>query len=878
MSGAQPATSRIWSRKAAADAAAFLSVGLGASVGLLSAGLLSVGLVLLAVSPAAGQQLPGGPGAAQEEIAIDSIAVEGNVRLSRSQILGSTTLRTGNPMAVQDARLAIQRAVKDLWDTGQFQDVQVYASGGGPDGEPVVLTYRVDERPLIRSVEIRGLENVSPANVRDTSGLETNQPYSPTRVETAKRFIREELADRGIPFARIDEHQEPIPDAEKEIRLVLDVTEGNRVTVAQVEIHGNDRFSDDQLIGALETRPEGFWWFRSGTYDEEEYRQDLAAEIPDFYRARGHLDVAVVDDTLVVDPQTGKARIELTVEEGPQYRVAEFMVEGNERFSTDQLQGYFREEGGGLLQSLGFGGEERGREPVFDQVRFQEATEEVSTLYRNSGYLYAQVRPFIEPLDGTGTDGQEGAAQGGADAGSRSPGSEDDDPRVRIGWEIDEGDPAYVDRVAIVGNDHTHERVIRDRILLLPGDVYSEERLLQSYQSIQALGFFSSPLPLPDIQPDPETGDVDITFEVEEQQTGSLSFGTSVGGGTGLSGFLGYDEPNLFGQAKETSLRWDFGRYINSFTASFTDPALFGSRTSGSISLFNARDRFFTFRSGERRRLGVTTRFGIPVPGSRFTRLFAGYGISRTDYRLREGAEDTSLFGRAAGTQSSLSLGLTRSTLNHPLFPTQGSRQRINFDFNGGPLGGDGDFVKQTMEGQWWVPVGTLGGDELGTGGVRLALGLTMQAGAVYGDADNFPFDRFWMGGVQFGESLRGYDETTITPLGYFPEGLGPTRGGIPAIERLGDAYLRISAEYAMRLTDNISVSTFYDAGSVWRDPREVNPGRLSRGAGVGIQLVTPFGPLGLDYAYGFDKTEPGWQFHFRMGGQGGQGGQGGGF
>ena len=866
MSGPQPATSRISSRKAAANAAAFLSVWPRVLTRLLTPAVLSLGLIVLGFAPGSAQQLPGGLGGAQEEIVIDSIAVEGNVRLSRSQILGSTTLRAGSAMTVQDARTAIQRAVKDLWATGQFQDVEVHASGGGPGGEPVILTYRVDERPLLRSVEIRGLENVSPGTVRDTSGLATNQPYSPTRVEAAKRFIRQELADEGIPFARIEERQEPIPDAEKEIRLVLDVTEGNRVTIAQVEIHGNERFSDDQLIGALETKPEGFWWFRSGSYDEEQYRQDLAEGIPDFYRSRGHLDVAVVDDTLVVDPQTGKARIELTVEEGPQYRVADFVVEGNEQFSSTQLQSYFRQEGGGLLQNLGFGRDERDRDPVFDQVRFQEATNEVSTLYRNNGYLYAQVRPFVEPLDASGDagDGSEaGAAQDGASE------REDDDPRVRVGWEIQEGNPAYVDRVAIVGNDHTHERVIRDRILLLPGDVYSEERLLQSYQSIQALGFFTSPLPLPDIQPDPQTGDVDITFEVEERQTGSVSFGTSVGGGTGLSGFLGYDEPNLFGQAKEASLRWDFGRYINSFTASFTDPALFGSRTSGSISLFNARDRFFTFRSGERRRLGVTTRFGVPVPGSRFTRLFVGYGISRTDYRLREGAEDTSLFGRAAGTQSTLTLGLTRSTLNHPLFPTQGSRQRINFDFNGGPLGGDGDFVKQTMEGQWWVPVGTLGGDELGTGGVRLALGLTMQAGALYGDADNFPFDRFWMGGVQFGESLRGYDETTITPLGYFPEGLGPTTGGIAAINRLGDAYLRISAEYAMRLTDNISVSTFYDAGSVWQDPREINPGRLFRGAGVGIQLVTPFGPLGLDYAYGFDKTEPGWQFHFRMGGQG---------
>ncbi|MDE3004769.1 MAG: BamA/TamA family outer membrane protein, partial [Gemmatimonadota bacterium] len=95
-----------------------------------------------------------------------------------------------------------------------------------------------------------------------------------------------------------------------------------------------------------------------------------------------------------------------------------------------------------------------------------------------------------------------------------------------------------------------------------------------------------------------DNGDVDVTFNVVERQTGSINFGTSVGGGVGLSGFIGYDQPNLFGQAKSGSLRWDFGRYLNSFELSFTDPALFQSRTSGTISLFNSRDRFFQFSSG----------------------------------------------------------------------------------------------------------------------------------------------------------------------------------------------------------------------------------------------------------------------------------------
>jgi outer membrane protein insertion porin family len=84
--------------------------------------------------------------------------------------------------------------------------------------------------------------------------------------------------------------------------------------------------------------------------------------------------------------------------------------------------------------------------------------------------------------------------------------------------------------------------------------------------------------------------------------------------------------------------------------------------------------------------------------------------------------------------------------------------------------------------------------------------------------------------------------------------------------ERFGDAYLRLSAQWAVRLNDNMSLGLFYDAGTVWRDPASMNPGKLARGAGMGITIVTPFGPLGLDYAYGFDKVPPGWQLHFKFG------------
>jgi len=165
------------------------------------------------------------------------------------------------------------------------------------------------------------------------------------------------------------------------------------------------------------------------------------------------------------------------------------------------------------------------------------------------------------------------------------------------------------------------------------------------------------------------------------------------------------------------------------------------------------------------------------------------------------------------------------------------------------------------VESELWTPVWQFGGDDGGQP-TFIALGLKLRSGAILGDVSDFPFERFWMGGVQFGEPLRGYDETSITPFGYFPE----RSGDIADINRLGDAFVQVTTELALRASQQFSLRTFFDAGNVWTSFDQVSPNNLFRGAGLGATVITPFGPIGLDYAYGFDKTEPGWQFHFTFG------------
>jgi outer membrane protein insertion porin family len=132
--------------------------------------------------------------------------------------------------------------------------------------------------------------------------------------------------------------------------------------------------------------------------------------------------------------------------------------------------------------------------------------------------------------------------------------------------------------------------------------------------------------------------------------------------------------------------------------------------------------------------------------------------------------------------------------------------------------------------------------------------------GAVFGDATRFPLERFFLGGTQFGQSLRGYEESTVTPFGYFDRS-----DPFPSTNRLGNAFLVVSGEYAIRLSDAISVAAFAEGGNIWSRARDINPARLFRTLGAGATVVTPFGPLGVDVGYGFDRPDPGWKFHFKI-------------
>ena len=799
---------------------------------LLAALLLAVGTPVLAQEPAAACTTP------------DSILVRGNTRISALSIRTDAGLLQGETLNFR----RVQDAIRNLYQTGMFDDVRIDCAVGEGRSD---LVIEVRERPLLGHVAVEGMKAVPKRTVEERVDLLVGRPVDPARVTRSAQRIDSLYESQGYYLA-IVEVDTTVVDGR--LDLVFRIDEGRRLAISGIRVLGNERVGDGTVVGAMKTKPEGFWWFRRGDFDEDEFVGDLGERIPQLYGQRGFVDFQLVRDTMIVDEERGKALIELTVSEGPRYRVGDFEVVGNQRFSTEEIERFFpfRDESPTLTQrAAGLIGRGPGNSNVFDRDRWQEATAQVQTAYNNEGYIYARVRPVVERVPTTG----------------------DSVHRVNLRWEIVEEQPAIINRIEIVGNDYTTEACIRDQLVILPGDVFNQDRLIRSWQSIGNMGFFEAPVTPPDTRTANEQGDVDIIFNVKEKKTGNVNFGASVGQGTGVGGFIGLDQPNLFGQCKRGSLQWQFGRYINDFNLSYTDPSIRQGRLSGTVSAYHTRSRFRIANLGRSTRTGGSLQFGLPMPRSPFTRLFLSYGAER----VKLSGEDDELleaYSRGNSFRSTLGLTATNDTRIDMPFATAGSMRTLSAQFNGGPLGGTANFQRYTGEARSYATLGQFGGKNPGSQPIKFVLGLTARGGMVFGNTGPFFYSQeFALGGTQYGEMLRGYDEFSIEP------GTGPvpgTNANNARTQSFGSAFFSTTAEIGVRFNQMFYVNAFYDAGNIWDHPREFDPTRLYRGAGVGLATVTPLGPLGLDWAYGFDRVteitpgvlapDPKWQLHFKLG------------
>lgn len=790
--------------------------------------------------------LTAAPAAAQDQggrcVTPDSVVVVGNKRVDAANIITESGLVPG----LTANYTSIQKAIKTLYESGQFETVWIRCELIDAPAARTVYQILVAERPVLDNVDVVGPQAVALGTVRDRVNLLIGRPVNPANVAADVGRIDSLYRAEGYWNARVV--PETTVTSVEHIAILYKIDEGRKLAISGLRVNGNTHVPAPEIAGALKVKPEGFWWWQRGEYDAEKYAQDLGERLPKMYGERGYIDFQVTRDTMLISREFGKALIDLSVREGPQYHLGAWEVTGNRHYPTSYVSQFnpFADSSVSLTRRLTSAIRGRTiRTGIFNQTSWDDATNKYRDAMANDGYIYAQVRPIVDRTVGP-----------------------DSTPVVNLRWDVVEGQPAIINRIEIVGNDYTSETCIRDQLVIIPGDVFSRDRLVRSWQSISNLGFFEAPIEPPETRPANDQGDIDIIFRVKEKRTGNVSFGASMGQGTGLGGFIGLDQPNLFGRCKRGSLNWQFGRYINDFQLSYTDPSIRLSRFSGTVTAYRSQSRYTIADLGQTTRTGGQLRIGFPFLDSRFTRVFTSYGAEAVRYG------DFGLLGTVTTNQcagcirSTLGVDVTRDTRVGVPFPVDGVLQTVSSQFNGGPLGGTASFQRYTSEFRAYTTLALFGD---GRSGERPALiaGVSQKTGFVFGDPGPFfSSQAFALGGVQYGEMLRGYPEFSVTPSGF-----NPAAGNTNASRQsFGNAFFSATAEVGVRISSQLYANVFFDGGNIWNRPREFNPTRLFRGVGVGASAVTPLGPLGLDWAYGLDRVDaagnpdPRWMVHFRLG------------
>ncbi|MEE9572218.1 MAG: outer membrane protein assembly factor BamA, partial [Candidatus Neomarinimicrobiota bacterium] len=780
-----------------------------------------------------------------QEIKLKSIEIEGNTLTNSDVIIFTSGLKEDNFLKPGD----FSRAVKQLWNSGLFIDIQIYITEETEEG--ISITIAVDEAPILGGIIITGDDKISKTKIGEAIGLRTGQRIPEFQIKVGKSRVLDLYSEEGYLLATVDVSIEkpkvdtPIANqkrADNTRNLNISINEGSRVKIGKIAFIGNENISDRKLRRAFkETKQQRWYLFWRSSFDDNKFKDDQE-KLKAFYQKRGYRDAVIVADSISYRGDKKKMDIWLTVNEGPKYYYRNFSWDGNELYADEQLS-----------NALGISNGEAYNEEDLQKGIYERA----QSLYMDKGYIYSNIIPEISPV--------------GKDS-------------IDVHFSVIENQKVYVRNINISGNTRTRENVIRRELKLYPGDVFSRQKLIRSQREVWILNYFGNVVP--DVIPvDEDKVDLEITVEEKSSERANLNvgytkeYGMTGGGGIEFMNFRGKGQRFLLsastGLSGGSSYNYSGGSRskYHSFSLSFTDPMINDTPNLVGGSLF------YSFRGASTQYyypLDLTVMGGSLMWGRRFRwpdDFFRGqWGLQVTKKTYNGTQNDLDLYtgGLEQSVGVNISQIITRDSRDRPEFTNSGSRMIWSTTLSGGILGGNEDFHKHKLSFELYSPLVS-----------KFVLVNSFDAGIIGkittkdDERSITPYDeRFIMGGngIPYGNMLRGYEDNAIGPISASGSPIG------------GNSMLKFTTELRFALSENpvIYALAFAEMGNVWtsKDMTEpfhlarTGPLNLKRAAGVGIRFFMPMiGLLGFDIGYGFDDMtgngEPqGWKTTITFGQQ----------
>ncbi|TYB89691.1 outer membrane protein assembly factor BamA [Oceaniovalibus sp. ACAM 378] len=729
----------------------------------------------------------------------NSVTIEGNQRIEPGTILSYAAISRGEAVSGAELNDAYQRIV----NSGLFETVELVPGGS-------TLVIRVKEWPTINRINIEGNARIKDEPLLTLVKSQPRRVYNPTVAEQDAASMVEMYEARGRLAATIT--PKIIRRSDNRVDLVFEVVEGKVVEIERLSFVGNRSFSDNRLRRVLETKQAGLLRsvIQRDTFVADRLELDKQL-LRDFYATRGFIDF----QTLSVNSEFSRERnaffVTFSVQEGQAYKFGEISA-------SSVLPGVDAQEFLGVTKTrVG---------QTYSPVALENDINRMERLALKKGLTFIRVTPQVN--------------------------RDDRNLILNIDYVIERGPRIFVERIDIEGNQTTLDRVIRRQFDSVEGDPFNPRQIRQAAERIRALGYFGTA----DVNTREGTApdQVVVGVNVEEQPTGSLSFGGSYSADSGAGLNVSFSERNFLGRGQTLSFSVTSGTDSTSSNFTFIEPAILGRDLAFSFRAFYSvteQDNSFY----DTRVVGVSP--GLDFPVSEFGRLGVRYSGSKdTILNVDAGTDDGTPTGKPlnspilldeVGSKETSSLGYTYTydTRRGGLSPNTGILLQFGQDFAG--LGGDTKYVKSTAK----AIVQTKVMNE------EVTLRATVEGGAVHSLNGNTTrlTDRYFLGP----NLLRGFSSRGVGPRDLETVNQDVLGGNMYAVSRL-------EAEFPVGLPEEYGISggVFLDAGSVWSLDNTAGAGgvevddafKLRVAAGVSVFWDTPIGPLRFNFSKALKKED----------------------
>lgn len=816
---------------------------------------------------------------------IAGITVSGADNYEDFVLIGFSGLAVGDRIEVPGDQ--ITKSIRRFWKQGLFSDVKILATK--IEGNKIWLDINLKQRPRISELTYNGLKKSEREDVEVKVGLSKGNQLTPNAIDRTKTVIRKYLEEKGFHNAVIDVLQEDDPAHAGYVKVTVNIDKKAKTKVNAIYITGNEALSHDKINRVMKKTNDNHIlnFFRTKKFVTEEYEKDKKALI-EKYNELGYRDAYIVADSVVPTPEDPtRVDVYITVSEGDKYYIRDINWVGNTIYHHSDLDAVLGIKKGDVYNLTEL------------NKRLTQDDDAVAKLYTDQGYLFFNVDPVEVKIENDSIDFE---------------------------MRMYEGKPATINEINIVGNTRVYEHVVRRELYTKPGQLYSQSDIMRSLRELAQMGHFDQEKLIPDIQPNPEDGTVDITYQLETKSSDQIEF--SLGwGATGIVGSIGlkftnFAIQNLFnpksyrivpqgeGQTFSVNARTN-GYYYTSASISFLEPWLGGKRPNSlSASIYFASqtgysNRFYTaynnlynnsyyyYNSGYSdyaqqlmeaesdpdkylRTFGVSIGYGkrLRWPDDYFT----FYG--ELSYQMNM-MHDWPYLLLANGTSHNIALNLvlSRNSIDNPIYTRRGSSFSLSLKLtppysliNGKDYASLSEeeryrfieYHKWKFTGKVFTP---LSRDS------KLVLMARAEFGYLghYNEHAKSPFETFFMGGDGM-TSYTSYSTEYVAMRGYSSGALTP----YDALTNRNAGYLynkyTLELRYPITLEQNATIwaLAFAEAGNCFSDIKNYNPFDLKRSLGVGVRIFLPmFGLMGIDWGWGFDKINgqtSGSQFHFVLG------------